>query len=239
MLKKFLAAQVAALAVLSSSPASAHRVEPIRFELAPSGTGAQTTMLVTNTRSSPITIEAVPQKLDINEQGAETLTSAEDDFLIFPPQAIIEPGKAQAFRIRYIGNPSLDRAHAYRIGMNQLPVDTRKEGESGMSVLVNFATLANIVPPGAKAELSVSDVSAAPEGRWQLTVRNAGSNYARLSSSVVDLQSGDKRRQYTSDDTRGWFSHNLVLPGNSLVVTIPAPEGFDPASTTIRLTAGQ
>ncbi|MGB5865220.1 MAG: fimbria/pilus periplasmic chaperone, partial [Sulfitobacter sp.] len=103
-IKKVLFLTTLALPLQAISPAAhAQRVEPMRFELEPSGNGTQTTLQVTNTRSFPITIEAVPSVLTIDENGDETLTPADDDFLIFPPQVVIAAGKTQSIRVRYIG----------------------------------------------------------------------------------------------------------------------------------------
>ncbi|MGB3739359.1 MAG: fimbria/pilus periplasmic chaperone [Pontixanthobacter sp.] len=228
-----------ATAVFAPDAANAHRVDPIRYELAPSGSAAQTTVLVTNTRSFPITIEAIPNTLSIAEDGSETLSPAEDDFLIFPPQAVIEPGKSQSFRVRYIGTPSLERSVAYRIGINQLPVDMREEGASGIGVTLNFATLANIIPAGATAAISVESIAPAPDGKWQLTLANTGTRFARLSEAQVSFTQGDRTEEFSGTRTQGWFDNNILLPGNRLNVTIPAPEGFDPGSTSVRIAASQ
>ncbi|WP_234033032.1 fimbrial biogenesis chaperone [Erythrobacter rubeus] len=220
---------------MATPAAQAQRVEPMRFELEPSGSGTQTTVLVTNTRSFPITIEAIPSTLTIDENGEETLTPAEDDFLIFPPQAVIAPGKSQSIRVRYIGDGVLDRSQAYRIGINQLPIDMRQESETGVSVTVNFATLVNVVPSGSRNDLSVTEIVTAEDGNWRLRISNDGNRYARLSDFDIRLTQGGQSAQIDNRETQRLFDKNLVLPGNQLYVTMPAQDGFDPSETTITL----
>ncbi|MBV7266288.1 fimbrial biogenesis chaperone [Erythrobacter ani] len=232
-----LAMMAAPLAILS--PAHAQRVDPMRFELEPSGAGTQTTLQVTNTRSFPITIEVVPNSLSIDENGNETLGPAEDDFLIFPPQAVIDAGASQAIRVRYIGEGALDSSKAYRIGINQLPIDMREGGESGVAVTVNFATLVNIVPANTRSNLTVREMTALEGGNWQMLVSNEGSRYARMSDLDIRLSQGERSLEVDSTETKGWFDKNLILPGSQLYVTMPAQEGFDPRETTITLVESQ
>lgn len=234
-IKSFIVASALGAALLPLSYAHAQRVEPMRFELQPSGNEAQTSLKVTNTRSFPITIEAIPSVLTVDVNGEETLAPAEDDFLIFPPQTVIEPGKTQIIRVRYIGGETLDTSRAYRIGINQLPVDMREDAATGVSVTVNFATLVNVVPNGTKSDLSVSELAATEDGRWRMLVTNNGTRYARMPDVDIRFAQGDRVSDFNSGATQGWFSKNLVLPGEQLYVTIPAQEGFDPKQTTITL----
>lgn len=226
---------LAGTVVFSAQSASGQRVEPMRFELQTVGSGAQTTLRVTNTRTFPITIEAVPSLLSIDEEGAETLASADDDFLIFPPQAVIEPGQTQSFRVRYLGDGTLEASRAYRIGMNQLPIDMREDGESGVAVTVNFATLANVVPHDAESELAVETIALAEGGKWRILVANTGNRYARMSDLDLIFSQDDQKKAVDSKETKGWFDNNLVLPGQRIYVTMPAPKGFDPARTQMAL----
>jgi len=234
-IQKFLILGALVASIIPSSAANAQRVEPMRFELEPSGSKAQTALQVTNTRSFPITIEAVPSVLSIDENGEETLAPADDDFLIFPPQTVIQPGTTQAIRVRYIGDGNLASSQAYRIGINQLPIDLREDAESGVSVTVNFATLVNIVPSNTQSDLTVSELSATEDGKWRMLVSNNGNRYARMPELNLRVSQGGESTEFSRAGTRGWFNKNLILPGNQLYVTIPAQEGFDPEQTTITL----
>jgi len=227
------AGSVAAFSYTSS--VSAQRVEPMRYELSPSGSSAQTMVMVTNTRSTPITMEVVVSALSIDDTGTETLTPADDDFLVYPAQTVIEPGASQAFRVRYIGSALMEKSKAYRIGFNQLPIDMREEGETGIGVVTQFGTLANVVPARSASQLEVERIQLGPENRWQLSITNNGNRFARLSEQQVIVRQGDREVRFAGAQTQGWFDKNLVLPGNRLNVTIPAVAGFDIAESKITL----
>ena len=108
-------------------------------------------------------------------------------------------------------------------------------------MLVNFHTLANVVPKSAKAALSVTEISAADNNMWSITVENSGNSYARLSKTqwLVQNISGDgKPLQLKSAEVGAMTELNLVLPNSKLIQLIPAIEGFDPNNTRIVIDAG-
>jgi len=87
---------IAALGFLSiSTPTYAQRVEPMSYTMAPSGNGATQALRIENTSQSAMTVELTVNKITVDDYGNETKTPAEDDFLIFPPQAIIKPQAAR------------------------------------------------------------------------------------------------------------------------------------------------
>ena len=230
---RVLRAAVAALALASWPPvASAQRVQPMVFDLAPSGEGATTTLRVENTRSAPVTVEITASAIAVDAAGVETLTPADGDFLIFPPQSIIPPGRTQAFRVRYVGEPRLERSRSYRVAVRQVPVQLA-QGESGIVVAVNFQTLANVVPAGAEAELAVLSVAPGSEaGTLTVELENRGTRYARLTRTTWTFQepSGATLTAAGRDLFAG-RGGNLAPPGQRRSVSFRPPEGVTPGAT--------
>lgn len=226
--------------LIFSEFAVAQRVLPMIYELDTSGSGASTSLRIENTKSVSMTLEFVASSIQIDEFGIETTEPAEDDFLIFPPQALVAPGKAQVVKVKYIGDPLIDTSKAYRVSVKQLPVTLDKSGESGVAVLVNFNTLANVVPKSAKASLSVTNITAAENNMWSVTVENTGNRYARLSKTewVVEAVDGrSKPLKLKNLEVGAMTEYNLVLPNAKLTQLIQAIEGFDPANTRILIDA--
>jgi len=226
--------------VIVAQSAFAQRVQPMVYELDATGSGASTSLRVENTKSVPMTLEFVASKIQLDEFGGETSELAEDDFLIFPPQALIKPGKAQVIRVKYIGDPQIETSQAYRISVKQLPVNLDKSGATGVAMLVNFHTLANVVPKSSEAALSVTNIVAADSNMWSITVENKGNRYARLSKTrwlVQNTQGGGKPLTLKSSEIGAMTELNLVLPNSKLTQLIPAIEGFDPSNTRIIIDA--
>ena len=95
--------------------AHAISVEPMVFELEPIGVQSSENLRIQNPSSGPITMEITAESLDFDESGNEVNTPAEDDFLIYPPQVIIPAGGAQVVKVKYVGDPLMEKSKAYRI----------------------------------------------------------------------------------------------------------------------------
>ena len=229
---------LAAAALMGTGIASAQSVQPMRFDLRPSGAEAQTTMQIENNRTHPITVEIVPDEISLDERGAEVLTSAEDDFLIFPPQAIIEPGRTQSVRVRYIGDAGLEASKSYRVTVKQIPVDLSGQQRSGVSMAFNFATLGAVVPVGAKPNLSVAPLTSGESGKAVATISNDGDAYARILAYDWTLRDGEREHVLSSDEVTSMMTgvSGLVPPSADRRFTLTLPEGFDASRTTLALT---
>ncbi|AQR60495.1 hypothetical protein BZG35_01610 [Brevundimonas sp. LM2] len=221
---------------LVASPVWAQQVEPMVFSLTPSGAGATRTLRMENPRSAPITVEVTASAIAYDAQGAETWSPADEDFQIFPPQSLIPSRGAQAFRIRYVGDPSLEVSRSYRISLRQLPV-ALPEGESGIVVGVNFNTLVNVVPPDSQSDLVVNAVVPEPTGGWRLSLENKGTRYVRLTRTAWTLSDGDRQQTLDGPTLFGDIQSNLVPPRSQRELVIATPPAFDPAKVAITISA--
>jgi len=80
--------------------AYAQRVQPMVFELEPLGKGSTESIRLENNKQRPITVEMNASKIVLDEFGKETNIPADEDFLIYPPQTIVQPGKTQIIKVR-------------------------------------------------------------------------------------------------------------------------------------------
>ncbi len=227
------------LLLLSSIHAGfAQSVQPMVYELEPIGSKSSIDLRIENTKNSPITYEINAVKITHDEYGNETQTSGENDFLIYPPQTLILPGKRQIIKVKYIGEPQLELSQTYRILANELPVNLSGGENSGVSVAMNFSTLCNVSPANSTPEISVAKLEQASDGKWSITIANDGTRFVRLTETVIEVSNindaKDKkvfRNEYISD----LFDKNLVAPKSILKLTMPAIEGFDLETTKITI----
>jgi len=216
----------------------AQRVQPMVFELEPVGSKSSTSLRIENTRQVPITVEFVANKMTMDELGNETLLPADEDFIIYPPQALIQPGKTQIARVRYIGEPLISMSQAYRISVKQLPVNLNKTGVTGVAMLLNFNTLVNIVPSNVQPELSVSKIEVAPDSKWFVTIKNQGNRFARLSKTtweIVNKSDQTNKVRLKPMQVGEITNKNLILPNSEVRQLIPEFVGFDPLNTEISI----
>jgi fimbrial chaperone protein len=168
---RVLAAVIAVLCAFSApAPLSAQSsvgVEPLLLEVRP---GASAAMRMRNNGQSPSTVEVRVFERLIDENGVQTRRDADDDFLIFPPQAIVAPQSLQVFRLQPL-NPAEAQSRSYFVSIRQVPVVLPTvEGETGARVQLLFAfdSAVHVVPNGAVARPVL--VSAEP-GRVSLQIQ--------------------------------------------------------------------
>ena len=225
-------ASLAALSLLFSAlPAKAYQVSPMIYDLKVSGSGASTMIRVQNDEGKPITIEVVAERRDFDENGKETRTPADSEFVLFPPQAVIAAGKTQAVRVQYVGAAKLDKSAMYVITIKQVPVELPASGPSGVQFVFNFGTVANVVPDGAKADIQIASVTPAANGGLQLRVRNNGNKYANLAVGGVALTSGGQTVPISGDVWRNALGSSWLLPGRERLITLPAQGALSGAVT--------
>ena len=226
-LKRTLFGATAAALALVSAPVQAHRVYPMSYELAPAGSGAATVLRVDNTTERALTLEVSVEKRSWDERGNETRTPADEDFLILPPQMIVEPGKTQAIRVQYVGAPALDQTAMYVVGVNQVPVADPTAG-TGVQFVINFGTAAYVVPAGAKTELKIVSVGEANEaGKMEVVLENSGARYAPLGNTTWTFTNGaGQKMELSGDPLRETLVASVVPSGGRRIFTVPAEEGF-------------
>lgn len=140
-------------------------------------------------------------------------------------------------KVKYIGDPLIEKSQAYRISVNQLPVNLNTES-SGISILTNFLTLVNVVPDKAKPQLQVTEIKPHQNDRWVVTVRNSGNRYGILSNSSWEVEStndSSQKEKIDSAEVERFIHQTMILPKSVLHFSVPAVDGFDPASTKITM----
>ena len=209
--------------MLPQAPAGAYQVAPMIYDLKPSGSGAATIIRVRNDGDKPLTIELEAEKRMFDENGVESRTPAEDDFVLFPVQAVVQPGKTQAVRVQYVGKADLAQSETYLVTVRQVPIALPDRKESGVQMVFNFSTMATIVPEGAKPEVQL--VSATREGKdMVLRLRNTGTRYANIGMAKIAVGG----EALNGDDWRKALRSVWLLPGKDRVVRIPnAPASGD------------
>ncbi|WP_162997998.1 MULTISPECIES: molecular chaperone [Brevundimonas] len=210
------------------TPASAMRVQPMSYDLTPSGRGATQDIRVENTNATPMPVEIRVERRHIGLNGEETREPAEDDFLVFPPQGIVPPNGFQNFRVQYIGDPALTQTALYVITVAQLPVNTTGAESSGVQFLFNLGTSVAVSPEGSTADVQVTSVEPAAEAnKLRVTVTNRGNRYARLhNGSWTFTTAGGASETLIGEDLRAAVSQPLIEPGATRIIELPVSERF-------------
>lgn len=221
----FLAAILAPLA-----PAAAMTVQPVVIDLKTSGRAMSQVVTVENTFANPLPVELTVQELQLTEDGVVQTGKDPGDLLVFPPQALIEPGQTQSFRVQYVGDPALAQSRHYYITVAQLPVKL-PEGQSAIQILYNFQVLASISPAGAKPELSVKSAevgrNAAGKPVPVVTIVNASNVHGYLSANKLRIVEKDGtgkevfRKTLSGPEIQQTMGFGLIGSSQTRKVTVP------------------
>jgi len=152
---------------------------PIEMDFSPTGRAATRIFRLENNTAEPTAVEMVIKSRSMASNGDDVLGDAEDQFNIFPPQLVLQPGQIQSVRVQYIGSAALEKEQAFRLIAEQLPVDLGEAPQDGgrMRLLVKYIASVYVVPRNVRAVLSVTEAQIVSEGaqRWlQVKVKNEG-----------------------------------------------------------------
>lgn len=208
----------------------AQTVKPLVVDLATTGRGISQVISVENTSANALPVELTVQELII--EANETILTGVDpgEVIVFPPQATIQPGQTQSFRLQYVGDPALARSKHYYVTVAQVPV-TGRAGVSGVQVVFNFQVLASVGPRGARPELRVqtAEIGADESGNPApvVTMANDSATYGYLSRGRLRVIGRDAsgrevfRRTYTGPELGQMVGMGLIGSGQQRQFTLP------------------
>ena len=223
---------LAILAVLAAPAldAVAMTVQPVVLDLQATGRGMNQVVSVINDSSNPLPIELEVHELFISANGTQSTGKDPGDLVIFPPQALIQPGQTQTFRVQYVGDGALARSKHYQIKIAQLPVALPK-GQSHIQVLYNFVVLASVGPQSAKPALRIlsTDVGTNDAGKPVpvVTVSNDSKTYGYLSRGKLRIIGTDQagkevfRQTFSGSELQQSLGMGLVGSGQQRQFILP------------------
>ncbi len=205
-------------------------VQPVVINLITTGNGMTQIVTVENTFTNPLPVELRIDELVVDGDMLKPSGKDPGDLLIFPPQAIIQPGQTQSFRIQYVGDPMLARSKHYYVTVAQLPVKL-PEGQSAIQILYNFQVLVSVSPRGSKPNLRVQGATVAKndEGKnvASVTLDNDSPAHAYLSDGKLRLVAKDAagkevfRRTLSGPEIQQTIGFGLVGSGQKRTMQVP------------------
>lgn len=228
--KLAVAAALASAAVVPFSPAWPMTVQPVVIDLTAIGSGMSRVVTVENTFATRLPVELRVEELAFENGQLVNTHKDPGDLLVFPPQALIEPGQTQSFRVQYVGDPDLAQSKHYYVTVAQLPVKLA-EGQSAIQILYNFQVLVSVTPANARSAITI--VSAAVETNREgkpvpaVTVSNGSNAHGYLSRGRLKIaQFNDAGEQVFSRSISGPEMLQIVgfgLVGANTTRTIQIP----------------
>jgi fimbrial chaperone protein len=214
-----------ALALLPSTGLMAMSVSPVEVEMTSAGSKSHAQITVVNEGADPLPVEAVLQTLSLSEHGEKKLADAGDEFLVFPPQAMIAPGGVQVFRMQWVGEPEISTSKSFLMSLNQIPV--RMEGRrSSVQILIGLGVVINVAPPTGQSKIRLLEtgvVRDALSGKRHPTIRveNISNVHAMLSRSTIHVSGGGWSATIPPGQLQTKLGIGLIQPRRSRTFTLP------------------
>lgn len=219
MRDRLVAATILSFAtLLAPLAAAAFEVQPMRHSVYPASGQTDGLLTVKNTRSKPLPVELVVEKRVFGENGEITLVPAEEDFVIFPFQALIEPGGSQAFRFQYIGDQAPEEEAAYTIHVREVPVDL-EGGFTGLRYVYSFGVVVYVENQQARSDLSVSKVNRDGDA-LRVSLVNSSPSFARLTNDRITLSQAGETFVLEGDSLMSIADQVVVPPNSEVMLTL-------------------
>lgn len=174
--------------------ARATSVQPVILDLIAAGRRTSTTVEVQNDFKTQLPVEMKVEEADFVDGELRANGKPSDDLLVFPPQALIEAGRTQNFRIQYLGDPAIKVSRHYVVTVTQLPVQL-PDTQSTVQVLYNFQVFTGVSPLKGKPAIRIAgtEIITAEDGKAHavLLLENNSDTYGYLSSGKVKLRQTD------------------------------------------------
>ncbi len=193
MKSRYLFSLIATFAIFlfaASGSASAYEVAPIRHQLAPERGVLTGTFTITNRRAENLAVELVVLRRVYDEEGNHTLVEDDQNFIVFPPQMLIMPGKSAAVRFQYIGDPGIEISEGYVIDVREVPIQT--ESFTGFRFTYNFGVAVYVKAPRSRSDAQIVE-SYIEDGILNLQLSNNGKDFARLTNDRLTINADGKR----------------------------------------------
>jgi len=225
-------ALLALSALVAPAALEAMTVQPVVIDLATSGRSMSDVIIVENTFEQPLAVELSVEAIELTADGVRATGEDTGELAVFPPQATIQPGQRQNFRVQYVGDPELARSKHFFVSVAQLPVQ-QVSGESNIQLLYNFQVLVSVAPNGAGPAISVSS---AEIGRNEdgapvpvISAQNASAAHGYLSRGRLRIVQRDANgeeifeRELSGPEIQQSLGYGLIGGGQTRRLTLPVP----------------
>ncbi|CAM3066698.1 molecular chaperone [Vibrio rarus] len=191
--------------LLSVGHVLAYQVTPMYLEMEYVGSKAQSSYQVTNNSSKNVLVQVSAYRVVIDPNTSEeTITPADEDFLILPPQASVTPNNVRRFRVRYLGGEQVTSTQTYRIVFEELQTSDGDKSDSQVKFLFNFSTVVFVSPT---SEECTTRLNSRVEGDF-LVLKNEGNCVLNIGQAKLTFSKDGK------SESSSW--NNLKFENNSI-----------------------
>ncbi len=232
-LKRFNSA-VIIIALFWNSYVLAYQVQPMSAEIRPIGKQSQYSLRIDNTDSFPVSLEFIPWKVSQDQFGNNSLSPADNDLLVIPMSAVVQPGKSQTIMVRYLGEPSITQSQTYSIEVSQVSIAMEDVADSELGIAFNFKTMLNVIPEKSKAELVTKSFEKQGD-TWNIEVVNSGNRFAKITEMEWVVSDGNHSVTLDRDNIKDFVVGKMVMPNASRIFTVSQIDKIDMGNASVKI----
>lgn len=215
---------------------------PMVSAFTPVGRNSSQTFRVVNTsEDQPVAVELYLVKREVSDDGNEIYNreNAEDNFLIYPPQTLLQPGEEQTVRVTWLGETELDHELSYRLIAEQVPIDfnsqsniTVEQNSINLITLVRYAGSIYIRPEEIYSKIIVESAKYQRgengEDQLSLTLFNQGTSHTLLDNPTLTITSvADPNQTVTLTSAQlETIDHTNILAQTNRNFILPFPQNL-------------
>ena len=221
-------------ALLLHSPTSyAFELFPMVTFFSDQGSQSERFYQVNNTTGQPLPLEIFVKQRYISGQESEQLIDS-DDFFVFPPQALIQPGKTQMVKVKYIGEPA-EISKSYRIIFSQLPI---KDDATQSSIKMLFQIGALVFVSPTHVQNSVTAKITYQDGiPSQMQITNQGTGVIVIPKLSFSVTSNHASHTWKWQDIKHLFNRQFLVPGEIASIAVDSLLSSQDNSASVTITA--
>ena len=213
--------RIAAIVVVAIMPVSSHAFDVVPgvsvIELPANRSGV--TITIRNPRATELPVTAEVMERFVEEDGSERHEPADDLFVVFPPQAVIPPGKTQAIRVQWLGEPPA-KSRSFHLYASEVPVALEAGDASVLQRVLRVGVSVHVA--GAESQPGPVVAASVPgDGNVLVTLANEGERFFYIDSVGLDFG----RKHVTGADLAKAAGRTLVPPGARRTFTVEGVTG--------------
>lgn len=229
------------------APASSFQLTPISQTFAPRGSQSTRSYKVINSNQKAIAVEISVMKREVDEAGQETLSPAEEDFVVYPTQILLNPLETQTVRVSWIGDLDPPSELSYRLVAEQLPVplgdnsaqaQLSEKATASLDFMVRYVGSLYIQPPNAKPDVVLKSAALERDAtgtKWlAIHLKNQGTARQVLKNPQLTVTAGGKSVLLQNEQLGAVHSQTL-LAGGERRFRIPWPTELPEGDVSGRL----
>ncbi len=208
----------------------AFKLSPMEATFIPSEGKITNTFSVTNDGQQKIAVQIKMAKRNMDLKGKEKLPSANDDFLIYPDQLIIDKKSKRDVKITWLKKNKEVQELAYRLIAEQIPVNfksKRKSKHANIKILLKYIGAIYIDSPKYKSKVIIDNYHYNKSNKKiDLIIKNIGNKHKILKKIKIALKQKNINHNFTNKEMKRIIGEN-VLALSSRKFSIPTPNMFN------------